>query len=406
VAQRRVVVTGLGTVSPLGGDWPTSWAGLLAGRSGLGPLTLADAGDLPLRAAGKCRGFDALERLGPRPARQLDRAAQLAVVAAREARAAAGFDGQVDPARTGVVVGTGLGGITSYDREAGVLAQRGPRRVSPFLAPAFIPNAPASAVGMDAGATGPSFAPTSACAAGTDALGLAVDMIRLGRADAVLAGGAEAPFARTMLAAFAVMRAVSAREAPGASTPFSLGRDGFVPAEGAAVLLLEAEESARARGAPVLAEVAGYGAASDAHHVVAPDPAGRGAAAALRAALADAGLAPGDVDAVNAHATSTPDGDLAEARALHAVFGGSVPPVSATKALTGHLLGAAGAFEAAASVQALVDGVVPPTCHHTPDPEIDLDVVAEGARRLPLEVVVSESFGFGGHDAVVVLRRA
>lgn len=381
---------------------------MLAGRSGIRPVAGVDADDLPVRIAGQVPGFDPVAALGARAARHVDRFAQLAVVAAREALAQSKLDVAVAPHRVGVVVGTGVGGVRTYEREVAVLADRGPRRVSPYLSAAMIPNAAAAQVAMMAGARGPSSCPVTACATGTDAVGQAADMIRLGRADAVLAGGAEAAVTRAMIAGFGAMRALSTRndEPAAASRPFSLDRDGFVMAEGAAVLVLEERAHALARGAPVLAEILGYGAASDAHHVTAPDPDGAGAMAAMAAALADAGLSAADVDYVNAHGTSTLLNDAVEARAIRAVLGDGVP-VSSTKSMTGHLLGAAGALEAVVCVQALGAGVVPPTINHDePDPECGLDVVPGVARTLPVEVVMSNSFGFGGHDACLLLGRA
>ena len=401
-------MTGLGCVSPLGLTWTDTWAGLRAGRSGIALLGSLDVADLPSRIGGEVRGLDLVAALGGRQARHLDRFAALAVVAAREAAAQAGLD-SVPRDRLGVVVGSGLGGLGSFEEGTRTLAARGPARVSPYLSPAVIPNAAAAAVGMDAGALGPSLCPVTACATGTDAIGLAADMLRLGRADAVLAGGADAPLTRTLLAAFAAARAVSRRndDPEGASRPFGADRDGFVVAEGAAVLVLETLEGALARGAVPLAEVTGWGSASDAHHITAPRPDGARAEAAVRIALAEAGIGAGALGWINAHGTSTPEGDAVEARVLTRVLDGAAVPVGATKSMTGHLLGAAGALEAAACVQALVDRVLPPTRNaHRPDAGINLDLVAEGERPAPgLEHVLSTSFGFGGHDSALVLRR-
>ncbi len=404
--MRRVVVTGLGAVTPLGLDAASTWAGLVAGRSGIGPVTRADVGDLPVRIAAEVPGFDPDRELGPREARRLDRFAQLAVVAAREAVADSGLDVGAASTRVGTVVASGLGGVETFEREVGVLAAGGPRLVSPFLTAAMIGNAAVAAVAMDAGARGPSLCPTTACAAGTDAVGLAADMIRLGRADAVLAGGADAPVTRALLAGFASMRAASRRndDPVRASRPFAMGRDGFVTGEGAAILVLEDRASALARGARLLAEVVGYAAASDAHHVTAPRPDGAGAVAVMREALAVAGRVPSEVGYLNAHGTSTQLNDVMEARALRAVFGHGGVPVSSTKSMTGHLMGAAGALEALACVQALASATLPPSVNaEEVDPECDgLDLV-RAARPSATGLVMSTSFGFGGHDAALAL---
>ena len=405
----RVVVTGVGCLSPLGLDARTTWTAVRDGACGVAPLlALPDGSPAPprVRAAGALPPLDLAAVLGPRPARTLDRYAALAVLAAREATASAGLVPAQRPERVGVVLGTGLGGLGVHEQGARVHERRGPSRVSPYLAAAVIANAAAAAVSRDLDCRGPCLAPVSACASGTDAVGLAADAVRLGRADAVLAGAADASLTATLLASLAASGAVAAGSGPDASRPLSADRDGLVPAEGAAVLVLEERDAALARGAEALAEVVGYGSACDAHHVTAPAPDGRGAAAAVRAALADAGVAPQAVDVVNAHATGTLAGDASEAAALRAVFaGGRVPPVCATKGATGHLMGAAGALEAVLCVKSLAEGVLPPTLHRTPDPSLGLDVV-DVAREVPdLDVVLSTSFGFGGHDAALLLRR-
>lgn len=414
--ERRVVITGLGAVSPLGLTAAATWAGLLAGRSGIGPVTLVDAADLPVRIAGEVPGFDPVAVLGVPGSRRADRFVALAVAAAREARADAGLEPPtehrrscaVDPRRIGTSVASGLGGLGFFERELETLSGTGPRRVSPYLMTTVIGNAAVAAVALDAGARGPSLCPTTACAAGTDALGLGADMIRLGRADVVLAGGADAPVTRGVLAGFAAMRAASRRndEPERASRPFSATRDGFVTAEGAAVLVLEELGHARARGANVLSEVVGYAAASDAYHVTAPRPDGAGAAEVMRLALAAAGRAPADVGYVNAHGTSTVANDAVEACALLEVLPAGVP-VSSTKSMTGHLMGAAGALEALVCVQVLRTGWLPPTINaEQPDPSIRLDIVAQVARAAAVDLVMSNSFGFGGHDACLLLARA
>lgn len=394
------MVTGIGAVSPLGPDWPSTWAALLAGRCA---ATLLDDPDLSARVVARCSAFEPVAAVGVRDARHTDRSSQLARVAAREARTAAGLT--TTGARVGVVLGSGLGGLGMMAAADEMVAARGPSRVSPFTSPGVIANAAAALVALDARATGPSLCPVTACATGTDAVGLAGDILRLGRADVVLAGGTDAPLVRALLAGLGTARATSRRhdDPATASRPFDAGRDGFVPAEGACVLVLETWEHARSRGAAVLAELVGYGAATDAHHMTAPRPDGAAAEAAVRRALSEAGLDPADVDLVSPHATSTPEGDAVEARVLERLLAAGTP-VSASKSMTGHLMGAAGALEAALCVQALVDGRVPPTISTT-HPETDLDLVLGHARALEAEVALSTGFGFGGHDAAIVLRR-
>ena len=395
----RVLVTGLGATTPLGGDVPTTWQGLLDGRSGAGRLTDDWAEQLPVRIAARVAQEPPLERL---EARSLDRVQQLALVAAREAWADAGSP-QVDEERLAVVVGSGIGGVLTLLSQYDVLRERGPRRVSPLVVPMLMPNGPAATVGLDLKAKAGVHAPVSACASGAEAIAYALDLMRLGRADVVVCGGSEAAIAPLPIAGFAQMRALSTREdAPeAASRPFDKGRDGFVLGEGAGILVLETEEHARARGARVYAELAGAGMSADAHHVAAPEPTGAGAARAVRAALASGGLAASDVRHVNAHATSTPVGDVAEARALRLALGSAADDVAvtSTKSMTGHLLGAAGAVEAIATVLALRDAVVPATRNlDDRDDEIDLDVVRVDNRPLTSGVALSNSFGFGGHD--------
>ncbi len=404
---RRVVVTGLGAVTPLGLDIPSTWKAAVGGRSGIGPVSLVDAGDLAVRIAGEVSGFDAGAHLGVREARKLDRYTQFAVVAAREAVAHAGLEITADPGRVGVLVSTACAGVASYERETHGLDERGPSRISPHLTPSFIPNAATGEVTRDLGATGPSLAPVAACAGGTSAIGLGLDLIRAGRVDRVIAGGADAAITRVMLAALAAARAVSLRndDPERASRPFDTARDGFVMSEGSAVLVLEEAEAARARGAEPLAEVAGFGAASDAFHATAPRPDGAGHVAAMRAALDDAGVAGNDLDYVNAHGTATVAGDRVESAAIRRLLGDRVP-VSSTKSMSGHLYGAAGVLEAALCVLAIRDGILPPTINcEDPDPECGIDAVPGVARDQPVRVAMSNSFGFGGHDASLVLRR-
>ena len=406
--DRRVVVTGTGAVTPLGPDVEQTWAAMVAGRSGVGPIRSFDASDLPVRIAAEVRDFSVDEHFGVRDARRIDRFAQLGLVAARQALAQSGLDVAARPERVGVVFGSGLGGLTTIVDQVGVLADRGPSRVSPFLVPMMIPNMAAGQIAIECGATGPTSCPVTACAASANAIGEAADLIRLGRADAVVAGGADAVVTPICVAAFAQMKALSSRndDPEAASRPFDSGRDGFVIGEGGAAVVLEELEHARARGAVVLAELAGWGSTCDAHHLTAPDPAGTGPAAAMRAALADAGLAPDAVGYLNAHGTSTQLNDRTEALATREVLGVGVA-VSSTKSVTGHLLGAAGAIEAVACIQVLRTGLVPPTVNlERPDPDCGLDMVTGEAREAAVDVALSNSFGFGGHNVTLALRRA
>ena len=398
------VVTGLGALTPLGADVAALEDGLLTGRSGVRLLEEPEFADLPARLAATVDLTDRLERV---EARTLDRVQQVALVAAREAWSDAGAP-EVDPERLAVVIGSGIGGALTILAQDQVLREKGPRRVSPHLVPMLMPNGPAATVGLELGARGGVHCPVSACASGAEALAVALELLRSGRADVVVAGGAEACVHPLPLAGFAQMRALSTRhdEPAAASRPYDKGRDGFVLGEGAGVLVLETEAHAAARGARAHARLAGAGLASDAHHVTAPDPAGLGAARSITAALRDAGVDPADVGHVDAHATSTPLGDLAEARALNLALGSHRPPVTAPKSCTGHLLGAAGAVEAIAAVLALESGVVPAVRNlDDPDDEADVDAVRTVNRVHPHGVALSTSFGFGGHDVSLVLTR-
>ncbi len=409
-AGRRVAVTGIGAVTPLGVGMGASWKALADGVSGAGPITRFDASDYGVKIACEAGDFDPLDHMEPRDARRSDRFCQFAVASAAMAVEDAGWSGLPYAAgRVGVVVGSGVGGLATLEEQHTVLAERGPSKLSPFCVPLLMVNGAAGAIAMRLGARGPNVAPVSACATGAHAIGEATRIIRTGDADAVLAGGAEAAITPLALGAFACMGALSRRndDPAAASRPFDAGRDGFVMAEGAAVLVLEEWDAAVRRGATILAEVAGYGATADAYHLTQPDPEATGAVEAMRAALSDAGLEPGAVGYVNAHGTSTPFNDKVESAAIRTVFGETVPPVSSTKSCTGHLLGAAGAFEAAVCVRAIGEGVLPPTINHTsPDPDCDLDVVPNAARATPVDAALSNSFGFGGHNACLVLRRA
>jgi 3-oxoacyl-[acyl-carrier-protein] synthase II len=403
-AGAPVVITGLGALTPLGPDVPAFEEGLLSGRSGARLLDEPEFADLPARIAATVDLTGRLERV---EARTLDRVQQVALVAAREAWADAGAP-EVEPTRLAVVIGSGIGGALTLLGQNDVLREKGPRRVSPHLIPMLMPNGPAATVGLEIGARAGVHTPVSACASGAEALALALEMLRDGRADVIVAGGAEACVHPLPLAGFAQMRALSTRhdDVAAASRPYDKGRDGFVLGEGAGVLVLETEEHAAARGARVHGRLAGAGLASDAHHVTAPDPAGTGAARSIELALRDAGVSPSDVGHVDAHATSTPLGDLAEARALNLALGSSRPPVTAPKSCTGHLLGAAGAVEAIAAVLALKSGVVPAIRNlEDQDDDADVDAVRTVNREHAHDVALSTSFGFGGHDVSLVLTK-
>ncbi|MCG8970402.1 beta-ketoacyl-ACP synthase II [Streptomyces sp. CL12-4] len=410
-ADRKVLVTGLGATTPLGGDAASTWQSLLAGHSGARQLTSPWARDLTVRIACPAASEPA-PHLHPALARRTDRSAQFALVAAREAWQDAGRP-HVDPARLGVVVASGLGGPTSLLASHDVLRDQGPRRVSPHTVPMFMPNGPAAQVGLELGARAGVHTTASACASGAEAVGHAMEMIRSGRADVVVAGGTEAPVHPLIMTAFANMRAMSRRnDDPGAaSRPYDRDRDGFVMGEGAGILVLEAEEHARSRGARVYGEAAGVGLTSDAHHIAQPEPRGRDVARAVQAALADAGCAPWEVTHVNAHATSTPLGDLAELTALRQVMGSHADrvPISATKSMTGHLLGATGAVESVLALLTLEHRLAPPTINvDALDERADLDIVRDKPRELAPgpAVVLNNSFGFGGHNVCLVFRDA
>ena len=407
--SRTVVITGIGPVSPVGLGREAFWDALVAGRSGIGEITLFDAADFPVRIAGQVDDFDATEHMDRKEVRRTDRVVHLGVAAARMAWKDAG-EPKVDPARTAVVVSTGIGGLTTLVKQVRVLFDRGPDRVSPFMVPSMMPNAAAGQIAMDFGFTGPNTCITTACAAGAHGVGEAYRYIREGIADVALAGGTECVINEVAVAGFAQMQALSRNPDPEkASRPFDANRNGFVLSEGACILVLEEEERARARGATIYATVAGYGASADAFHITQPEPSGSGAVLAMEMALADTGLPAESVGYINAHGTSTKLNDAAETRAIRKVFGdhASELAVSSTKSMTGHLLGAAGAVEAAATALALSTGTLPPTINYeTPDPECDLDYVPNEARRAQVDVAMSNAFGFGGQNAVLALRRA
>jgi 3-oxoacyl-[acyl-carrier-protein] synthase II len=409
--NRRVVVSGLGCVSPLGGDAETTWEAAVAGRSGVAPITRFDTADYAVQFAGETRAELDLGSIAPKEARRLDRCVAFAVAAAREAMLDSGIDlSAADCNRIGVAIGSGIGGLSTLEAGTEVLLTRGPGRVNPFTIPMTIANMPSGYVSIQHGLRGPNLCHVSACATGSHSIGEAARIIERGDADIMLAGGTEAAINRVGIASFAAMRALSTRnDAPAAaSRPFDRDRDGFVMGEGAAVLVLEAEEHALARGAKVRARILGYGRTADAMHVALPPEDGEGPRRCMELALADAGLSPADVHHLNAHATSTPAGDPAEVRAVRALFGAHADSlgVSATKSMTGHLLGAAGALEALFCVRALETQTLPPTINLDQlDPECELDHVANKARETRCEVALSNSFGFGGTNAALVLGR-
>ena len=411
-ADQVVVVTGLGATTPVGGDVASTWSGLLAGRSGVRALTEDWVEQLPVRIAAPVavEPAEVMERV---EARRLDRSGQFALIAAREAWADAGREAglEVDPERLGVVVASGIGGVTTLLSNYDNLKEKGPRRVSPLAIPMLMPNGPAAAVGLELGARAGVHTPVSACASGAEAIGYGIEMIRSGRADVVVAGGTEAAIHPLPMAAFANMMALSKRndEPERASRPYDKGRDGFVLGEGAGLVVLESAEHAARRGARIYCEAAGLGMTADSHHIAQPDPEGLGATRAIRLALADAGLTPEQVAHINAHATSTPQGDIAEAVAIRAALGAATDAVavSGTKSMTGHLLGAAGAVEAIAAILALYRRLAPPTINlEDPDDDVQLDVVHGEPRRLPDGEIaaLNNSFGFGGHNVALAFR--
>ena len=407
--MREVVVTGLGMTTPVGGDVASSWTALLAGTSGVSPIPGEWIAEQPSRIAGQM-AVDPTEVLDKVETRKLDRSQQAAVIAAREAWQHAGAP-EVDPDRLGTVIATGIGGVTSLLNAYDTLNERGWSRVSPHMVTMIMPNGPAAVVGLEIGARAGVHTPVSACASGAEAIAYAARMIQTGRADVVVAGGTEAVICGITMAGFAAMRALSTRneDPAAASRPYDVDRDGFVMGEGAGVVVLESREYAKARGATIHGVYGGAGLTSDGHHIAQPDPEGRGATRAITEALADAGLTPADIHHVNAHATSTPQGDIAEAVAIRAALGDHTDQaiVTGTKSMTGHLLGGAGAVESIFTILALRDRIAPPTINlHTMDPEITLNVAANTARELPAGDIaaLNNSFGFGGHDVALVFR--
>ena len=408
--RRRVVVTGMGALCAIGNDVESIWSAAIAGTSGIAPITRFDAEGFETRFAGEVKEFDAAVAVGRKESRRMDRFSQLSIVAARQAVEQSGLDIAVNPTRVGTLIATGMGGMETFEAGTESLLNGGPRRVSPFFVPMMLANMASGNVAIDLGTKGPNYAPVSACAASGHAIGEGALMIRQGLADAMVVGGGEAPVTRMGVAGFGSMGALSTRndDPAGASRPFDKGRDGFVLAEGAAVLVLEEREHALARGATILAEVVGYGTTDDANHMVQPGPGGEGAARAMTLAMTDAGLAPADIGYINAHGTSTPLNEKLETEGIKRAFGEHAyqVPISSTKSMTGHLLGAAGALEAVFSVKVLQKGVLPPTINQEePDPDCDLDYVPNASREADVSVVMSNSMGFGGHNVSLILAR-
>jgi 3-oxoacyl-[acyl-carrier-protein] synthase II len=411
VESRRVVVTGVGALTPIGNTAEALWAGLTQGRSGIGPITKFDATNYPTRIAGEIRNFDPLAFVDKKDARRLDPYLQYAIASAAMAVGDAGLDtGKIDAERFGVLIGSGIGGITTLLDGEHVLLEKGPDRVSPFIIPMLIINMASGLVSMRFGAKGPNSSVVTACATGNHAIGDAFRLIRFGDADVMIAGGAEAIVVPLTIAGFCAMKAMSTRndDPQKASRPFDAARDGFVCGEGAGIVVLESLEHAVRRDARIYAEVIGYGMTGDAHHMTAPDPDGDGAARAMALALKSAGLVASEVGYINAHGTSTPYNDKFETLAIRRVFGDHAAKlaVSSTKSMTGHLLGAAGGVEAIATTLALHHGLLPPTINYeTPDPDCDLDYVPNQARKQDVEVALSNAFGFGGTNATLAFRK-
>ena len=409
---RRVAITGLGVVSPLGNDAATTWEGLVAGRSGAGPITKFDPAKLRVRFACEVKGFDPLQYIEKKEARRYDLFAQFSMGASVQAVKDSCIEttGTLDPKRVGVIIGTGTGGIATFEENMRAYVEKGPDRVSPFFVPMFMANVASALVSMRYGFQGPNYSTVSACASSGHAVGDAFRLIRSGEADVMIAGGSEAAITPLAIASFANMKALSERndDPTTASRPFDKDRDGFVMGDGAATVILEDWDRAKARGARIYAELVGYGATADAHHITAPAPDGSGAQEAMRLAMKDGGVKPTEVGYINAHGTSTPYGDAAETAAVKSVFGDQARKLvfGSTKSMTGHLLGAAGAFEFAVCTLALHHGVIPPTINQfNVDPACDLDSAPNKAVRRQVDVALSNSFGFGGHNVTLAVRR-
>jgi len=412
--KRRVAITGLGFVTPVGTNVQSTWEALVSGRSGAGPITRFDPAQSPVRFACEVKGFDPAQYLDKKEVRRYDLFAQYAIGAAEQAVLDACLANNwhtVDRKRVGVIVGTGTGGVATFEENCRALFEKGPSRVSPFFVPMYMPNVAAALISMRYGVQGPNYATVSACASSAHSLSDALDLIRGDRADIMIAGGAEAAITPLAVASFANMKALSERndDPPTASRPFDKDRDGFVMGDGAAVLVLEEWEHAKRRGAKLYAELAGHGMTADAHHITAPAPDGAGARDAMRLALEDAGVRAEEVGYINAHGTSTPHGDAAETAAVKGLFGPQARRLvfGSTKSMTGHLLGAAGALEAAVCALVVQTGIVPPTINQfTADPACDLDSAPNKAVKRAVDVALSNSFGFGGHNVTVAIRRA
>ncbi len=407
---RRVVVTGLGACSAMGIGVEKLWNGLIEGRSGIATIEAFDASNLRSRIAGELSDFNPSKLLSRDQVKRTARYSQLALVAAREAMAQAKFGDDVDPQRVAVIVGTGAGDMIMLESEHTKFEQRGPGKYHPLTIPIIIPNMAAAAVAVDLSMLGPNMAIVTACASGANSIGTALDIIRSGRSDAAVAGSTEGVITAYVVDGYCQLRALSTRndDPQGASRPFSLDRDGFVIAEGSGILILEELEHARRRGATILAELAGYGASGDGYHITAPHPEGAGAVAAMHMAIEDSGLAPEDFQLVNAHGTSTPLNDVMETKAIRKVFGKHADSlaVNSTKSMIGHSMGGAGSIEAVVAVQTLQHGIIHPTINlQTPDPGCDLDYVPEGSRRVDVEAILSNSFGFGGQNGVLAFRQ-
>ncbi|PYO50494.1 MAG: beta-ketoacyl-[acyl-carrier-protein] synthase II [Gemmatimonadetes bacterium] len=410
--KRRVVVTGMGAITPVGNDVATTWRSLIEGKSGTAPITKFDASTFPVRFAAEVKGFDPLNYMDRKEAKRADQYTQYAVAAARQAMTNADLVDRngMDPDRIGVIIGSGIGGLKSFEEQHDVYRERGVGKISPFFIPMFIADIAAGIVSMAFNAKGPNYATVSACATSAHAIGDAFRTIQYGDADIMITGGAEATVTPMAIGGFANMKALSERnDSPGtASRPFDATRDGFVMGEGAGILILEEMEHALNRGATIYAEIVGYGATGDAYHLTAPAPDGEGAQRAMKRALKDAGLEPKDIQYINAHGTSTPANDFNETRAIKAVFGDAAKDVnvSSTKSATGHMLGAAGAVEAVISTMVVGNGVIPPTInYHHPDPELDLNYTPNTSVERKVDAVLSNSFGFGGHNTTLAIKR-
>lgn len=409
-AARRVVVTGMGAISPLGNSAAELWSGASQGRSGIGPITRFDTGAYPTKIAGEASTFDPTRYMDFKDARRMSRASQFAVAATREALADAGLEQEALPEDAGVLLGTGNSSFPDFEAATRTMIERGGMRISPFAMPAVLPSMSGGQIAIQFGVRGYNSTVSTACASGTQAIGEAAEVLRRGAASVMITGGTEAPICEVGLAGFCVMRALSTRneEPERASRPFERDRDGFVAGEGAGILILETLDRAQARGARIYAEVLGLGSSNDAYHLTAPPPDAGGAMRAMRWALRDAGLETTDIDYINAHGTATPHNDHSETTAIKSLFGAGAyrVPISSTKSMIGHCLGAAGALEAIATIRALQEGLIPPTINlDQPDPECDLDYVPHTAREAPIAMALSNSFGFGGQNACLALGR-